>query len=87
MASPFEGDMNEQVGEEARMRTRLSSARDREIGKYLNDPDVISYDLPGTGKRRGILLLLRKICEIVSESNIDFQTQLEFIGKKIRVLS
>jgi hypothetical protein len=41
MASPFEGDRNERVGEEARMRTRLRSARDREIGKSLNDPDII----------------------------------------------
>jgi hypothetical protein len=82
MASPFEGDMNEQVGEEARMRTRLSSDRDREIGKYLNDPDILQSDLPGTGKRRGILLLFRKICKIISESNIDFQTQFESIGKK-----
>jgi hypothetical protein len=27
-------------------------------------------------------LLFRKICKIISESNIDFQTQLESIGKK-----
>jgi hypothetical protein len=52
------------------------------MGKYLNDPDMTSHDLPRKGKRRGILLLFGKICEIISESNIDFQTQHESIGKK-----